>query len=110
MILNQGELKGARILGPLAVERMTSIYPKAAAFGRGLGWDLSSAYASNGGDLFGPKSFGHSGYTGTSIWIDPETETIVIFLTNSVHPDDKGQIVALRSRVSNVVAAAIVKK
>jgi CubicO group peptidase (beta-lactamase class C family) len=110
MILNQGESKGARILSPLAVERMTSIYPKAADFGRGLGWDLSSAYAGNGGDLFGPKSFGHSGYTGTSIWIDPETETIVIFLTNSVHPDDKGQIVPLRSRVANVVAAAIVKK
>jgi len=110
MLLGQGELKGVRILGPLAVERMTSIYPRAAAFGRGLGWDLSSAYASNGGDLFGPRSFGHSGYTGTSIWIDPETETIVIFLTNSVHPDDKGQIVPLRSRVANVVAAAIVKR
>ena len=110
MLLAQGESKGTRILSPLAVERMTSIYPKAAGFGRGLGWDLSSAYASNGGDLFGPKSYGHSGYTGTSIWIDPETETIVIFLTNSVHPDDKGQIVPLRSRVANVVAGAIVKK
>ena len=110
MLLDQGQSKGTRILSPLAVERMTSIYPKAAGFGRGLGWDLSSAYANNGGDLFGPKSFGHSGYTGTSIWIDPETETIIIFLTNSVHPDDKGQIVPLRSRVANVVAAAIVKK
>jgi len=110
MLLNQGDSKGGRILGPLAVERMTSIFSKAADFGRGLGWDLSSAYASNGGDLFGPKSFGHSGYTGTSIWIDPETETVVIFLTNSVHPDDKGQIVPLRSRVANIVAAAIVKK
>jgi len=110
MILGQGESKGVRILSPLAVERITSVFPKAADFGRGLGWDLSSAYATNGGDLFGPKSFGHSGYTGTSIWIDPETETVVIFLTNSIHPDDKGQIVPLRSRVANIVAAAIVKK
>jgi serine-type D-Ala-D-Ala carboxypeptidase len=110
MILNQGESKGVRILSPLSVERMTSVYPKAPEFGRGLGWDLSSSYASNGGDLFGPRSFGHSGYTGTSIWIDPETETIVVFLTNSVHPDDKGQIVPLRSRVANVVASAIIKK
>ena len=110
MILNHGESNGVRILSPLSVERMTSVYPKAPEFGRGLGWDLSSAYASNGGDLFGPRSFGHSGYTGTSIWIDPETETIVIFLTNSVHPDDKGQIVPLRSRIANVVASAIIKK
>ncbi len=110
MILNKGEWKGKRILSPLAVERMTSIYPRAPAAGRGLGWDLSSAYASNGGDLFGPRSFGHTGYTGTSIWIDPETETTVILLTNSVHPDDKGQAVPLRSRVANVVAASIEKK
>lgn len=110
MILGRGEYKGVRILSPLAVERMTTIYPKAEFAGRGLGWDLSSAYASNGGDLFGPRSFGHSGYTGTSIWIDPESETTVILLTNSVHPDDKGQIVPLRSRVANVVAASIMKK
>jgi CubicO group peptidase (beta-lactamase class C family) len=110
MILNKGEWKGERILSPLAIERMTSLYPRAPAAGRGLGWDLSSAYASNGGDLFGPRSFGHTGYTGTSIWIDPETETVVILLTNSVHPDDKGQAVPLRSRVANVVAASIVKK
>jgi CubicO group peptidase (beta-lactamase class C family) len=109
MILNKGEWKGRRILSPLAVERMTSIYPRAPGSGRGLGWDLSSAYASNGGDLFGPRSFGHTGYTGTSIWIDPETETVVILLTNSVHPDDKGQAGPLRSRVANVVAASILK-
>jgi len=75
-----------------------------------LGWDLDSAYASNRGDLFGPSSFGHTGYTGTSIWIDPETGTYVIFLTNRVHPDDKGSIIAMRSRVANVVAASIVSK
>ncbi len=110
MVLGKGEFKGVRILSPLAAERMTSIYPKTEFSGRGLGWDLSSAYATNGGDIFGPRSFGHSGYTGTSIWIDPETETAVIFLTNSVHPEDKGQIIPLRSRVANVVAAAIIRK
>jgi len=110
MILGQGEFKGARILSPAAVERMTSVYPKAVFTGRGLGWDLCSVYASNGGDLFGPQSFGHSGYTGTSIWIDPDTRTVVIFLANSVHPDDKGQIIPLRSRVANIVAGAILEK
>jgi CubicO group peptidase (beta-lactamase class C family) len=110
MILGKGSYKGVRIMSPLAVERMTSIYPRTAFSGRGLGWDLSSAYASNGGDLFGAKSFGHSGYTGTSVWIDPETQTIVILLTNSVHPDDKGTILPLRSRVANIVAGAILEK
>jgi CubicO group peptidase (beta-lactamase class C family) len=86
---------------------MTSVWPKAAFAGRGLGWDLDSSQSANGGDLFGPSSYGHTGYTGTSIWIDPDTETYVIFLTNRVHPDDKGAISALRSRVANVVAAAI---
>ncbi|MBN1939230.1 MAG: beta-lactamase family protein [Candidatus Aminicenantes bacterium] len=107
MLLDRGTRGDTRVFSPAAVERMTSVFPRTAFAGRGLGWDLCSAYASNGGDLFGPKSFGHTGYTGTSVWIDPETKTIVIFLTNSVHPDDKGSVVPLRSRVANVVAAAI---
>ena len=110
MILNKGTYHEKRILGPLAVERMTEVYAPAQFAGRGLGWDLDSAYATNRGDLFGPSSFGHTGYTGTSIWIDPETGTYVIFLTNRVHPDDKGSIIALRSRVANVVAASIMSK
>jgi CubicO group peptidase (beta-lactamase class C family) len=107
MLLNQGEFQGVRILSPLTVERMTEIYPAVAFAGRGLGWDLHSEYSTNGGDIFGAHSFGHTGYTGTSIWIDPETETFVIFLTNRVHPDDKGAIISLRSRVANIVASSI---
>jgi CubicO group peptidase (beta-lactamase class C family) len=110
MMLNKGEFQGVRILSPLTVERMTSIYPLVAFSGRGLGWDLDSDYSTNGGDIFGPSAYGHSGYTGTSIWIDPETETFVVFLTNSVHPEDKGKIIPLRSEVANVVASSIYKK
>jgi len=110
MMLQKGEFKGVRILSPLSVERMTEIYPKVSFSGRGLGWDLDSDYATVKGDLFGCKSYGHSGYTGTSIWIDPETQTVVIFLTNRVHPDDKGEIISWRSKVSNVVAASIIKE
>ncbi len=110
MMLNKGEFKGVRILSPLTVERMTEVYPKVTFSGRGLGWDLDSDYSTNGGDIFGQQSYGHTGYTGTSIWIDPETETFVIFLTNRVHPDDKGSIISLRSRVANIVASSIVKK
>jgi CubicO group peptidase (beta-lactamase class C family) len=110
MMLNKGEFKGVRILSQLTIERMTEIYPGVPFSGRGLGWDLDSDYSTNGGDIFGHRSFGHTGYTGTSIWIDPETETFVIFLTNRVHPDDKGSIISLRSRVANIVASAILKK
>ena len=110
MMLNGGESGRVRILSPLAVERVTEIFPRVNSTGRGLGWDLNSDYATVRGDLFGPASYGHSGYTGTSIWIDPETRTSVIFLTNRVHPDDKGDIIAMRSRVANIVAASIVKK
>jgi CubicO group peptidase (beta-lactamase class C family) len=107
MLLNRGEMNGVRVLSPLAVDRMTEIYPRLGEFGRGLGWDLETDYSTNGGDLFGPRSYGHTGYTGTSIWIDPETQTAVIFLTNRVHPDDKGDVIALRSKVANIVAASV---
>ncbi len=110
MLLNRGELNGVRVLAPLTVDRMTEIYPQVGAAGRGLGWDIDTDYATVRGDLFGLRSYGHSGYTGTSIWIDPETQTAVVFLTNRVHPDDKGDIIALRSKVANVVAAAVLAK
>ena len=109
MMLNKGEFNGVRILSPLTVERMTEVYPLVKFSGRGLGWDLDSDYSTNGGDLFGAKSFGHSGYTGTSLWIDPETETVVIFLTNRVHPNDGGSVVPIRSKVANIVAGAILE-
>jgi CubicO group peptidase (beta-lactamase class C family) len=110
MMLNYGSFNGKRILSPLTVDRMTEIYRIANFAGRGFGWDLESDYSTNQGDLFGPNAFGHTGYTGTSVIIDPDTETIVIFLTNSVHPDDKGKIISMRSRVANVVAGSILIK
>jgi CubicO group peptidase (beta-lactamase class C family) len=110
MLLNGGEANGVRVLSPLAVRRMTELYPRVGATGRGLGWDIETDYSTVRGDLFGPSSYGHSGFTGTSIWIDPETGTAVIFLTNSVHPDGHGDVRALRSKVANIVAAAVLAK
>ncbi|MBD3412832.1 MAG: serine hydrolase [Candidatus Aminicenantes bacterium] len=107
MLLNKGEQNGVRILSPLAVERMTEIYGQAYFSGRGLGWDLDSPYSSSGGDLFGAHSFGHTGYTGTSLWIDPETRVYIILLTNRVHPDDRGSVISLRSKIANIVAASL---
>jgi len=108
MLLQRGEFRGVRILSPLSVRRMTSVFEKVAFSGRGLGWDLASPHSSNSGDLFPAGSFGHTGYTGTSIWIDPATETFVIFLTNRVHPDDKGEVGRMRSFVANIVASSII--
>ena len=81
--------------------------PLGMADRRGLGWDISSRYSSNRGDLFGTGSYGHTGFTGTSIWIDPTTQTVVIFLSNRVHPDGTGDVVALRGRVATLAAAAV---
>ena len=74
---------------------------------RGLGWDLDSAYSSNRGELLPLGSFGHTGWTGTSLWIDPATKTWIVILTNRVHPDGKGNATAYLSyRKSNPVLQA----
>lgn len=74
---------------------------------RGLGWDIDSAFSSNRGDLFPVGSFGHTGFTGTSLWIDPYTDTYVILLTNAVHPHVGHSVVALRNKVASIVAVAL---
>ncbi|MEX0928887.1 MAG: serine hydrolase [Balneolales bacterium] len=107
MMLNEGIHNGKRILSPVAVKKMTQIPDNFELFGRGLGWDLDSALSSNQGDLFGRNTYGHTGYTGTSLILDPDTKTAVILLTNRVYPDDSGSVVRLRSLIANVVAASI---
>jgi CubicO group peptidase (beta-lactamase class C family) len=107
MMLNGGDLDGQRILSPLTVKTLTTVPEPVRFSGRALGWDVDSDYSSNGGDLFPYGSYGHTGYTGTSLWIDPLTKTAVIFLTNRVHPADSTSVVRLRSMVANIVAASI---
>lgn len=70
---------------------MRTVPREVAGLGRTPGWDVFSAYASNHGDLFGPNTFGHTGYTGTSILIDPDNDTAVILLINAVHPGRRTQ-------------------
>jgi uncharacterized protein YbbC (DUF1343 family)/CubicO group peptidase (beta-lactamase class C family) len=99
---------GGGILSPLAVEKMTTPEtPPAAPLLRGFGWDIDSPFSSNRGDLLPVGSFGHTGWTGTSMWIDPTTQTYIILLTNAVHPRGKGTAIALRSKVATEVAAAL---
>jgi uncharacterized protein YbbC (DUF1343 family)/CubicO group peptidase (beta-lactamase class C family) len=107
MLLDGGTWRGAHILSPLTVDKMTTAEtPFGKMVVRGLGWDIDSPFSSNRGDLFPVGSFGHTGFTGTSIWIDPFSQTYVILLTNSVHPVGRGNVIPLRAQVSNVVAAA----
>jgi len=98
---------GAGILSPLSVEKMTRPeQPPSAPVLRGFGWDIDSPFSSNRGDLLPVGSYGHTGFTGTSIWIDPTTKAYIILLTNAVHPRG-GSAVALRSKVATAVAAAL---
>jgi CubicO group peptidase (beta-lactamase class C family) len=105
MLLNGGEYGGVRLLRPETVARWTT--PAFARSSRALGWDTPSRNSS-AGRYFGPRSFGHTGYTGTSIWIDPERGLFVILLTNRVNPtSDNQKHVALRRAVADAVQSAI---
>ncbi len=99
---------GGGILSALSVEKMTRPeQPPAAPVLRGFGWDIDSPFSSNRGDLLPVGGFGHTGFTGTSLWIDPSTQTYIILLTNAVHPRGKGNAIALRSKVATAIAAAL---
>ena len=111
MLLNGGEYKGKRVLKAETVKLMTAPQKVPLAKGSGLrtfGWDMATAYSSNRGEGF-PKgeSFGHTGFTGTSIWIDPKSKTAVIFLSSRLHPDGKGNVTRLRGEIATLAAAAL---
>jgi uncharacterized protein YbbC (DUF1343 family)/CubicO group peptidase (beta-lactamase class C family) len=99
---------GGGILSSVTVKKMTQPeQPPAAPVLRGFGWDIDSPFSTNRGDLLPVGSFGHTGFTGTSIWIDPTSRTYIILLTNAVHPRGKGNAIALRTKVATEIAAAL---
>ncbi len=99
---------GGGILSAVTVAKMTQPEtPPSAPVLRGFGWDIDSPFSSNRGDLLPVGSYGHTGFTGTSLWIDPTTQTYIILLTNAVHPRGKGNAIGLRSKVATEVAAAL---
>jgi uncharacterized protein YbbC (DUF1343 family)/CubicO group peptidase (beta-lactamase class C family) len=107
-IFAQALLNGSSVLSPLTVEKMTTPQqPPTSPVLRGFGWDIDSPFSSNRGDLLPVGSFGHTGFTGTSLWIDPTTRTYIIILTNAVHPRGKGSAIALRSKIATAVTAAL---
>jgi len=109
MMLNGGILGETRILSPVTVSRMTQIIDTPAKAARGYGWVIKLGQSWVGGDLLPDGGYGHTGYTGTSIWIDPRTQTFIIILTNRVHPKDDGEVDSLRSTIANIVASAIIE-
>ncbi|MEO8650358.1 MAG: exo-beta-N-acetylmuramidase NamZ domain-containing protein [Acidobacteriota bacterium] len=97
-----------RILSAQTVAAMTRPYViSETGETRGLGWDMNTSFSSNRGELFPLGSFGHTGFTGTSLWIDRVSQTFVVFMSNRVHPDGKGDVTPLRAKVATVAASAV---
>jgi CubicO group peptidase (beta-lactamase class C family) len=108
MLLNLGELDGVRIFQPETVKLMTSAQsPSGISARRGLGWDIDSPYSGPRGALFPIGSYGHTGWTGGSIWIDPSSKTFVIFLSNRNHPTEAGNVIGLRRTLGTLAAEAL---
>jgi len=106
-LLDQGTYQGRRILSAQTVQAMTSPQsPAGSTQVRGYGWDIDSDYSSPRGDIF-EEGYGHTGFTGTSLWIHPPTDAFVILLSNRVHPAGGKSINHLRAVVSNIVATAM---
>ena len=108
MMLNGGELDGIRLFSPLTVAKFIEPQtPPDQPILRGLGWDIDSPHSGNRGELFPIGSYGHTGFTGTSLWIDPLTQTYVILLANSVHPNLRPALTPVRAKVATIVAANV---
>ena len=108
MMLNKGSLEGVSVFQPETVELMTAIQsPGRVDSWRGLGWDIDSAYSGQRGSVFPIGGYGHTGFTGPSIWIDPFSEAIVIFMCNRIHPHGSGDVRALRRELGTLAANAI---
>jgi CubicO group peptidase (beta-lactamase class C family) len=110
MLVNLGELDGVQIFQPETVRLMTSVQtPPGISTRRGLGWDIDSSFSGPRGDIFPIGSYGHTGWTGGSLWIDPFSKTFVIFLSNRNHPTEAGSVIALRQKLGTLAAEAVEK-
>ena len=107
MCLREGQLDGARVLRPETVQAMVSAQSPSGLPQRGFGWDLDSPYAGQRGSVFPVGGFGHTGWTGTSMWVDPFSQTFVLLLANRNHPTEAGSVLALRREVGTLAARAV---
>ena len=109
MLLALGDASGTRVLAETTVRAMTKprrVEPKGL---RALGWDVDTGYSHPRGDRFPIGGYGHTGFTGTSLWLDPPSKTAIVVLTSRLHPDGKGDPKRLRREIANVVADAVRK-
>ena len=106
MMLNRGQVGDAAILNDATFSLMTTAVdvPRGR---RTPGWDARTGYSSNRSDLMTSHAFGHGGFTGTGIWIDPAQDLFVLFLSNRVHPDGKGLVNPLIGRIGTIASASI---
>jgi len=108
MMAGRGKLGDVRILREETWAEMTR--PRDVPSGkRALGWDVKTGYSSNRGATMSDKAFGHGGFTGTALWIDPHSGLFVIFLSNRLHPDGKGAVNPLAGRIGTIAADALSK-
>jgi uncharacterized protein YbbC (DUF1343 family) len=105
-LLDGGRRGPVRVLTEESLALMTARHPVSAG-ARGLGWDLDTGFSINRGELMSPRAFGHGGFTGTSLWIDPPRQLAVIFLSNRLHPDGRGSVNPLAGRIGSLASAAV---
>ncbi|QEG37170.1 exo-beta-N-acetylmuramidase NamZ domain-containing protein [Bythopirellula goksoeyrii] len=106
MILDAGKVNGSQLFSPLTIAEMGR-RRNVDGNERALGWDSLSKYSSNRGELFSDKAIGHGGFTGTALWIDPELDLFVVFLSSRLHPDGEGSVNPLAGRIGTIAAASI---
>jgi CubicO group peptidase (beta-lactamase class C family) len=109
MLLDNGRHERRVIFSPLTVKAMTTPQIDINGVTRGFGWDINTLYSYVRGDLFSKESFGHTGWTGPSLWLSPREKCAIILLTNRNHPDGKGDVKRLRAIISNIVASSIIE-
>lgn len=106
MLLGEGELDGVRVLSRRSVQELTRAEHLQGVI-RTPGWDVASTHSKAKGTLLSPRAYGHGGYTGTSLWIDPERDLFVAFLSNRVHPAPAHSVVALQGAIADAAARAV---
>jgi len=108
MILNGGELDGVRVFKQETLDQMKRVQSAATIYERrGLGWDIESPYSRPRGDVFPVGSFGHTGFTGTSLWLDPFSKSFVVFLSSRLHPDGGGSVRDLYEEIGKAAARCV---
>ena len=108
MFLQEGQLDGVRVLKPETIRLMTTVQSSpVVSTRRGLGWDIDSEYSRPRGNVFPVGSYGHTGFTGVCLWVDPFSDSFWMFLCNRVHPDRSGNIMPLQRNLATLAAEAI---